>query len=349
MGAACFISKGRSVQYGASDTASEKRDLSTTLAMGGQALIEGVMMRGPTRVGMAVRRASGEIIKREFEYIPISKRIKWLGWPVIRGAVGLVESLKIGFGALNWSAEQAAEDDPEQAGKVNSASARIQMALSMFIATVLALGLFMYFPLWAGKSVATLADAELGARQVLINVVAGIIRIAVLIAYVWTVSRWKDIHRVFQYHGSEHKTIFAFESGKDLEAKSVIAYTRFHPRCGTSFLLIVALAAILFFMIVDSLVVIFIGDYPSVLERFIVHLALVPIVAGISYEILKYSAKNTGNRIVKVLIQPGLWLQRITTQEPDLAMCEVAVTALKSALAGTDNADKTQAADSRAA
>lgn len=315
---------------------SDKRELSTTLAMGGQAIIEGVMMRGPERVGMAVRRASGEIATRTYAHIPISKRVRWLGWPIIRGSVGLVESLKIGINALNWSAEQAAADDPNQAARSSKTSERLGMALSMLLATVLALGLFMYFPLWTGKSVAAIGTANLAAKQLIINVVAGIVRIAVLIAYVWAVSRWKDIRRVFQYHGSEHKTIFAFESGDEMRAERVIEYTRFHPRCGTSFLLIVALAAIVFFMLVDSLVVVFVGDYPSIVERFLVHVALIPIVAGISYEILKYSAKNTDNRIVRQFIQPGLWLQRITTQEPDLQMCEVAVVALKAALAAPE-------------
>jgi len=162
------------------------------------------------------------------------------------------------------------------------------------------------------------------------------VRVSILLAYLWLISRWKDIHRVFQYHGSEHKSIFAFESGADLSINRVLDQTRFHPRCGTSFLLIVALAAIVFFVIVDSIVVAVFGDYGSVWARLSVHLPLIPILAGISYEFLKFSSKHTDNAFVRILIQPGLWLQRITTQEPDGPMCEVAVTALNTALHGEE-------------
>jgi uncharacterized protein YqhQ len=158
------------------------------------------------------------------------------------------------------------------------------------------------------------------------------VRITVLLAYLWGISLVKDIHRVFQYHGSEHKTIFAFESGVELTPENVSRQSRFHPRCGTSFLLIVALSAILFFVIVDTIVVAVFGAYPNVLTRFLVHLPLIPVVAGLSYELLKASAKRVNNKLIRALIQPGLWLQRITTQEPDLGMCEVAIAALKAAL-----------------
>jgi uncharacterized protein YqhQ len=308
----------------------DKRNLSTELAMGGQAVIEGVLMRSPYRVAVAVRTPGGEIALRSYGYIPITRRIKVLGLPIIRGAVGLVESLKIGIEALNWSAEQAAEasKDDEPRAKWKD---KVAFAFSMVVALAIGLGMFLYLPLWLGK----LAAGEMvtgSGRQVTINLVAGGVRITLLLGYLWLISFWKDIRRVFQYHGSEHKSIFAFEVGSDLTPDMALQQTRFHPRCGTSFLLVVALTAIVFFSVVDSLVVAFIGEYPSILARFLVHLLLLPFLAGISYEFLRFSAKHTGNRIVRALIQPGLWLQRITTQEPDLSMCEVAVTALKTAL-----------------
>ncbi|MFZ5434334.1 MAG: DUF1385 domain-containing protein, partial [Calditrichota bacterium] len=180
---------------------------------------------------------------------------------------------------------------------------------------------------------ATGVQGELSTSgQIVVNIVAGAVRVILLLAYMWVISFWKEIHRVFQYHGSEHKSIYAFEAGDVMTADNVIKHTRFHPRCGTSFLLIVALSAIVFFAIVDSIVTAVFGDYPSTLARFAVHLPLVPLVAGLSYEVLKFSAKNTDNRLVRIMIQPGLWLQRITTQEPEPAMCEVAVVALKTAL-----------------
>jgi uncharacterized protein YqhQ len=306
--------------------------MSTELAMGGQALIEGVLMRSPYRVAMAARKPDGEIAVKTYPYVPVGRRIKWLGLPIIRGTVGLVEGLKIGMEALTWSADQQMTEESQPAPKKSRALDKLAMGFSILLATVMALGLFMYFPLWIGRLVADGAGEHSAMRQVVINVVAGGVRVSVLLIYLWAISRWKDIHRVFQYHGSEHKSIFAYEAGSDLTADRALTYSRFHPRCGTSFLLIVALSAILFFVIVDSLVVAFIGEYPSVLARFLVHLPLIPVLAGISYEFLRYSSKHTANRTVRVLIQPGLWLQRITTQEPDEGMCEVAVTALKTAL-----------------
>lgn len=318
----------------------DKKSLSTELAMGGQALIEGVLMRSPYRVAMAVRAPDGEIRQRTYPYIPVIRRIKWLGLPIIRGGVGLVESLKIGMEALSWSAENAIL--PEESEKPRAKwKDRTAFAFSLLLALAIGLGLFLYLPLWLGRMAA--GDVAIDSmRQITINLVAGIVRIGLLLCYLWAISLWKDIHRVFQYHGSEHKSIYAFELGTDITPDIAFRQTRFHPRCGTSFLLIVAISAVVFFSIVDSLVVAWIGEYPSVFARFLVHLLLIPILAGLSYEFLKFSSKHTENRIVRVFIQPGLWLQRITTQEPDLPMCEVAVTALKAALQKEENIKKTE-------
>ena len=308
----------------------ERKDLSTELAMGGQAVIEGVMMRSPDRVAVAVRKPDGGIAVKSYPYIPITRRVKWLKIPVIRGAVGMVEAVKIGMDALNWSAEQAMPEEAAKREKRTGGRKWLGTALSMTLALVFGLGLFMYLPYWVAKLTMGGNQGQLG-----FHLIAGSIRIVILLTYLWVISRLRDIHRVFQYHGSEHKTIFGFESGEDLSADRVMCQTRFHPRCGTSFLLIVALAAIIFFVIVDTVVVALFGAYPSVFVRLLVHLPLIPVVAGLSYELLKASSKRVNNKLVWALIQPGLWLQKITTQEPDSSMCEVAIVALKTALGET--------------
>ncbi|MCL4306574.1 DUF1385 domain-containing protein [bacterium] len=303
-----------------------RREMSAELAMGGQALIEGVMMRSPHRVAMAARKPDGGIALRAYPYHPITRRNKFYGLPVVRGAIGMVEALKIGIDALNWSAEQS---DPDQsvAQKQPSLWERLLGLLSTVTAIAVGLGMFMYLPYLLAK---LLVGGE--ENQVPFHLVAGAGRIAALVGYMWVISKFKDIYRVFQYHGSEHKTIFAYEQGQTLEASQVLKQTRFHPRCGTSFLLIVAISAIIFFVAVDSLVVTFWGPYRNTLTRLLAHLPLIPLVAGLSYEFLRFSAKHVRNPIVNALIQPGLWLQKITTKEPEGAMCEVAICALEEAL-----------------
>ena len=308
-----------------SSTNNERKELSTELAMGGQAVIEAVMMRSPHRVAVAVRKPDGEIAVKTFSYVPVTRRVKSLKLPIIRGAVGMIEAIKIGTDALNWSAEQTS---PVYRNSSKKGRNWIGMTLTILIALLFGLGLFMYLPYWVAK-----LSVGGGQNQVAFHLVAGSVRILILLGYMWGISLFRDIHRVFQYHGSEHKTIFAFESAFELTPENVIKQTRFHPRCGTSFLLIVALSAILFFAIVDTIIVASFGAYPNVLTRFLVHLPLIPVVAGLSYELLKASSKRVDNRWIRALIQPGLWLQRITTQEPDQRMCEVAIVALKAALA----------------
>ncbi len=305
----------------------DRKDLSTELAMGGQAVIEGVMMRSPNRVAIAVRKPDGEIVVKSYPYVPITRRNRFLKLPIIRGGVGMAEAVKIGIDALNWSAEQAMPEEAAKREKRTGGRRWLSTTLSLGIALIFGLGLFMYLPYWLAKITVGGDNGQLG-----FHLVAGGVRIAILLGYLWVISLLKDIHRVFQYHGSEHKTIFGFESGEELTGDRVMRQTRFHPRCGTSFLLIVALAAILFFAIIDTVIVAVFGAYPNVLVRFLVHIPLIPVVAGLSYEVLKASAKHVNNPVVRAFIQPGLWLQKITTQEPDAGMCEVAIVALKTAL-----------------
>jgi uncharacterized protein YqhQ len=306
--------------------APNRKDMSTELAMGGQALIEGVMMRSPHRVAMAARTPDGGIALRAYPYRPITRRNKFYGLPIIRGAIGMVEAMKVGVNALNWSAEQAEPKDKSDA-KPASIKDKLLGFLSTVVAIVVGVGVFLYLPYVLGKF---LAGGDEG--QVAFHLVAGAGRIIALVGYMWLISQFKDIFRVFQYHGSEHKTIFAYEQGQPLEPAQVLKQTRFHPRCGTSFLLIVAISAILFFVLVDTAVVALWGPYKNAFTRLLAHLPLIPLVAGVSFELLKFSAKHTGNPFVNALIQPGLWLQKITTKEPEAPMCEVAICALEEAL-----------------
>ena len=198
--------------------------------------------------------------------------------------------------------------------------------LSFAFAIVLSVGLFMYAPMWI------LSQFVPRDSALLFNTFAGIIRIVLFLAYLIIISMWKDMRRVFEYHGAEHKAIFTYEDDKDLTLDNMRPYTTLHPRCGTSFLLLVALLCILLFSIVDALYIQFIGPYPHVATRLLVHLTLIPVVAGSSYELLKLSDRYRRLPLVGALILPGLWLQKITTREPDDRQLEVAADALKAAL-----------------
>jgi len=307
------------------DNATNRQHMSTELAMGGQALIEGVMMRSPHRVAMAARTPDGGIALRAYPYRPITRRYKLLGLPILRGAIGMVEAMKVGIDALNWSADKSQPTDEN--AKPSSFKDKLFSILSSVVAIGLGVGIFLYLPYVLAR---VLVGGE--ENQIPFHLVAGGGRIVALIGYMWIISKFKDIFRVFQYHGSEHKTIFAYEQHQKLDPAQVLKQTRFHPRCGTSFLLIVAILAILFFVVVDSLVVYYWGPYRNAATRLLAHLPLIPLVAGLSFEFLKFSAKHVRNPIINALIQPGLWLQRITTKEPEAPMCEVAICALEEAL-----------------
>lgn len=304
-------------------TRDDRKAMSAELAMGGQAVIEGVMMRSPHRIATAVRTPSGTIAVHTWPHKPYARRSKLFGLPILRGAVTMVEALVVGIRALNWSADQALPPNKRTQGWKKS----VATASSIAIAVVLGLALFMLVPYAFARGV-----GGAGSGQLSFHLLAGALRIVLLLAYMVLISLWKDMRRIFQYHGSEHKSIFAYEKEGSLEVSSAMAQTRFHPRCGTSFLLIVALCAIAFFAIIDTIIVAFFGSYPNAFVRFLVHLPLIPVVAGFSYEVLKFSGKHAHRPLVKALIAPGLWLQRITTREPEPAMCEVALTALQAAL-----------------
>jgi uncharacterized protein YqhQ len=287
------------------------------LAIGGQAVIEGVMMRSPTAVATAVRNAAGRIVVRKRPFRSIVRRVPALGVPVLRGGVHLVESLAIGLGALTFAADQAADDGPVAQARPRKPGETLLMWGTLVLSFVLGLGLFFYLPL--------VLTGLLGIEHSLwFNLVDGLFRIVIFVAYLWGISRLPDMARVFQYHGAEHKTIHAFENGRELTPAGARPFTTLHPRCGTSFLF--------FVMLISVVVFVFLGRPDTVGAR-LLRLAFVPLISGLAYEAIKLSGRFRGAPALKPLIWPGLMLQRITTNEPDDAQLEVAMAALRAVLA----------------
>jgi uncharacterized protein YqhQ len=278
--------------------------------VGGQAVIEGVMMRAPAGWAVAVRTPEGSIVTMCEDLPRLSERTRLARMPLVRGMLVLWESLSLGMRALTWSAEKAVGEEEEPIGKW-------QMALSILIAVAAVAVLFVGAPLLAARWLA-------GETTIGLNVVEGLIRIALFVGYIWAIGRSAEIKRVFQYHGAEHKTIHAYEAGDPLTAGEIQKYSPAHPRCGTSFLLLVVLASIVVFSFVPhTLPVVWL-----VLSR----LLLIPVIAGVSYEILRVSGLRSEALFGRIVAAPGLWLQRLTTGEPDDDQVEVAVASLLAAL-----------------
>ncbi|MBT0653347.1 DUF1385 domain-containing protein [Geomobilimonas luticola] len=287
--------------------------------IGGQAVIEGVMMRAPRSLAIAVRRPTGDIVVRKEEVIPLSERFPIVKLPVVRGAVALFSSLITGIKALNFSANEAMVEE-EKEGEEKQELSSWAMAGTMAVAFGFGILLFFILPLYLTK----LLTPIIGTSNIVFNLVDGVIRVVVFILYIFAISRMNDIQRVFQYHGAEHKSIFAFEAGDALTVENVRKYSCLHPRCGTSFLLIVMLVSIVVFSLIPKL-------WPFYLKAGS-RIVLLPLIAGLSYELLKWSAKNDQSPIVRLLIAPGLGLQRLTTREPDDSQLEVAIRSMEEAL-----------------
>ncbi len=283
---------------------------------GGQAVIEGVMMRGSQGVAIAVRKPDNDIIIERRPVNSITKKLPFLKWPFLRGTVMLFESLIIGIQALAFSANQAAEGEGEELGPW-------EMALTIGLALVLGILLFVVAPTTGARLL-----YKTFSSNVLINIFEGLFRILIFLLYVIAISRMKDIQRVFQYHGAEHKVINAYEAGVELTVENVRRYSQLHPRCGTSFLLIVMVIMILIFSLLGK---------QDLVMRIVSRIVLLPVVAGVSYEVLKLSAKYCDSALMKIIITPGLWLQKMTTRDPDESQIEVAVQALKAVLPAGDS------------
>ncbi len=313
-----------------------KFDATKPMAVGGQAVLEGVMMRAPGMVATAVRRVNGEIIVKKEASIPLGERYPVFRWPILRGAVGLVEMMVIGIRTLNFSAEVAMHDESEKGTSggdqpyvvksANSPKDNFRLALTVIFSLTVGVAVFFVTPL----AVTTfLFDVE--QQPMWFNLIAGGIRIGLLLAYLAAISMIKDIKRLFQYHGAEHKAVFAFEKGEGLTVDAAARQSRFHPRCGTSFLLIVMCTAIVLFSLLDAFLIKWLGEL-TVVIRIGSHLPLIPLVGGISYEFIRWSAKRSNTLVGKLLVAPGLWLQKITTKEPDDSQLEIAIVALRCAL-----------------
>lgn len=279
------------------------------ITIGGQAVIEGVMMRGPELAATAVRTPEGKIEISSRPVNSISDRYPILKKPLLRGCVSLIESLVIGIRSLGYSAQMAGEEEEQLSDR--------ELAGTIAFAFVLAAVLFIAIPTGAAKLFHSITE-----DPVFLNLMEGVLRLFIFIAYIVGISRMKDIQRVFQYHGAEHKTIACFEAGEALTVENAMKHTRFHKRCGTSFLLIVMLVSIFVFA--------FLG-WPSLIERIASRIVLLPVVAGISYEIIRFSA-NSDNCLLGWAVKPGLWLQRLTTREPEPDMLEVAIESAKAVL-----------------
>jgi len=310
-------------------------------SLGGQAVIEGVLMRSPRRLAVAVRAPDGTIVIDNQEFLSYSRRHKLLGLPVIRGAASLIESLAIGIKALNFSmaVQERPVAQPGEAEAVVTPKApktkwdNLWVGFSLLSSLGLALCLFQLLPYFvAGHLIGGTKTSP--ADPLYFNLTAGAVRMSLLLAYMWGISHLRDIGRVFQYHGAEHKSIFVHERSGPLDVASARLQSRFHPRCGTSFILIVALVCMLFFSALDgALWQWFHFTYPSSLARFALHLPFVPLVAGLSFEVLKLTARFQDSFWVRPFVLPGLWLQKITTQEPDEKQLEVAIASIRAALA----------------
>ena len=285
----------------------------TDLAVGGQAVIEGVMMRDAHRTATAVRLPNGDIDVETRTVSSIRDRYPVLNLPLIRGSVIMVESLIIGMRALSFSAQAAGEEDEQMTKK--------EIAMTILFALVLASILFIVIPTGAAHLAAAYTD-----DPIVFNLIEGGIRLMVFLLYIWGISFMGGIRRVFQYHGAEHKTIHCYEAGEALTVENVQKFPRLHPRCGTNFLLIVMVVAIVFHV--------FFG-WPDLWLRILSRLAILPVVAGVSYEIIRFAGRSE-NHLVHILITPGLWLQYLTTRPPADEMVEVAIESLKAVLPAED-------------
>ena len=290
--------------------------------VGGQAVLEGVMMRSPHAWGISVRKPDGTISTHSEPLERLSEKHKWMGWPVVRGVITLGQAMVLGFRALRYSADVALDalpSDEREATKKTEISGWVA-ALNIIISVGFFIFLYKFVPLVAATKLKNVYPAF--GNQILFNVVDGVIRILLFLLFIWGVSLMPDIRRVYQYHGAEHKTVFAFESRDPLSIENAQTYSTFHPRCGTSFLMTVMIISIMIYMLFPA---------QTFVSRFLLRIALLPVIAGLSYEMIRFAAKH-GKSLFALLTKPGLWLQRITTKPPSDDQVECAISALNEAM-----------------
>ena len=294
--------------------------------IGGQAIMEGVMMNGEHHYSVAVRKQNGEIQSEIFDSESLTNKGGFFAWPLVRGVIRFVESLVIGIKTLDYSADLFIEEDEveektEAKGKLGKWWQKNQdsilTTISMLLAVVIAVGLFLLAPMFISKLLYRFVFRS--EHHYLLGLIEGLIRMSLFLLYIFLVSRVKDIARVFQYHGAEHKTINTFEDAVPLTVENVRERSRFNKRCGTSFLFIVMFISILVFSFIQI---------TDILPRLLAHLLLIPLIGGVSYELLRFSAK-TDSKLINALVQPGLWIQHITTNEPDDEQIAVAIESVR--------------------
>ncbi len=310
--------------------------------IGGQAVLEGVMMKAPDAIAITVRRTDGTMVVQRKEYTPAAKKHKWMGWPIIRGVVNMCSMLTMGMSTLEDSMKMLGEEYEEEPSKFEKWLAeklgknidKVVMAVAIVLAVVMAAGLFIALPAgveWlTGQLIGFRQTAEAVSSEawkgVFVTVVGGLTKVIILIAYMALIGLMPDIRRTFQYHGAEHKTVYCNEHDLPLTPENAQQFTTLHPRCGTAFMLIV--------MIISMILFLFVGrDIADFLPRFLLHLAMLPVVAGVSYEVLKGLA-HRDNRFTRIARWPGLQMQRLTTKQPDASMLEVAIVSMNVALHG---------------
>ena len=297
-------------------------------SIGGQAVIEGVMMKGPSKIATAVRKSNGEIVIDEREVSSFITKYKLNKIPILRGIFAFIDSMVTGVRCLMFSADQVDLEEGDTSmepskfekwleDKLGDKIKDIAIYFAVAVALVFSIGLFMILPTVIAGFFGMFIKNRIG-----LNLIEGLIKICIFLLYIWGVSHMSDIKRVFEYHGAEHKTIAAYEAGAELTAENAKKYSRLHPRCGTSFLLIVMVISILMFSLFS---------WKNVWIRICYRLLLLPVVAGVSYEIIKLAGKRPDG-IVGLLTKPGLWLQKLTTREPDESQLEVAIAAMKAVI-----------------
>ena len=294
-------------------------------SIGGQALIEGVMMKGPDKIGIAVRRSDGEIVTKVEEYVPVTKKHKILSFPVIRGVANFIAMMKLGYSTMMYSAEVAGDEimeqeEPSKVEKWISEKFKIDiMDVVMVVGVLLGVGLALFLFMFLPTFLTGLLGKLLTLSDTVKTVIESLVKMAIFIGYMASIAYIPDIKRVFAYHGAEHKTIFCYEQGGELTPESAKNFSRFHPRCGTNFMTITLLLSILVFM--------FVG-WGNIFLRILLKLCCLPLIMGISYELIRIAGKFD-NIITRIISFPGMMIQRITTKEPDEEMLKVAITAFK--------------------
>lgn len=293
-------------------------------AIGGQAVIEGIMMKSPSFITVAVRKKDGSIKIMEQEFISLTTRYKTLKLPLIRGIINLIEMIIIGMKALNFSADEYAEEElPDDKKKRSKFFDIATMSVSFVISIALALFLFKFIPLTITEFLRT-KFPYIANHYIVFNLIDGSIRIAIFVLYIFILSLFKSFHRIFEYHGAEHMAVHAYEKNNELTTHNIAQENPEHPRCGTSFLLAVFIVSIIIYSLIPRNPVFWL----NLSQR----IALIPLIAAVGYEILKWSAKHRNHILMKFVVLPGLLMQKITTQKPSKDQIEIAIAALKRAL-----------------